>query len=84
MTFGQGEGLAIDDERVYVLLDNNYLEREGHPGDRRGWLGARRRRMSHNVDVAASEPQRQRGHPVAKVPRRHQVRRPRRNLAPAG
>jgi hypothetical protein len=40
MTYGQGEGLAIDDRFIYVLLDNNDLAREGQPGDKRTWLFA--------------------------------------------
>lgn len=38
MTYGQGEGLAITDEHVYVLIDNNNLPNADQPGDRRGWL----------------------------------------------
>jgi hypothetical protein len=40
MTFGQGEGLAIDDAFIYVLIDNNHHDRAGHPGDKRSWLFA--------------------------------------------
>jgi hypothetical protein len=40
MTFGIGEGLVIEDERIYVLLDNNAVVREGHADDRRPWLFA--------------------------------------------
>jgi hypothetical protein len=40
MTYGQGEGLVIDDTLIYVLLDNNALAREGHPDDKRPWLFA--------------------------------------------
>jgi len=40
MTFGLGEGLAIDERFIYVLLDNNALAREGHPEDKRTWLFA--------------------------------------------
>lgn len=40
MTYGQGEGLAILDDTIYVLLDSNNLDRARQPGDRRGWLFA--------------------------------------------
>jgi Esterase-like activity of phytase len=40
MTYGQGEGLAVDDQFIYVILDNNALAREDHPDDRRTWLFA--------------------------------------------
>jgi len=40
MTYGQAEGLAIEDDRILVLLDNNNLERVAQPGDRRTWLFA--------------------------------------------
>jgi uncharacterized protein YjiK len=33
--FGMAEGLALDDARVYVILDNNGLARAGAPADRR-------------------------------------------------
>jgi hypothetical protein len=36
--FGMAEGLAIDDRRVYVVLDNNGSSRRGSPGDRRAML----------------------------------------------
>lgn len=42
MTFGQAEGLAITDEAIHVLIDNNNLERASAPGDRRSWLFALR------------------------------------------
>lgn len=35
---GMGEGLSIDDRRVYVLLDNNRLARQSDPRDRRALL----------------------------------------------
>ncbi|MBN1346956.1 MAG: esterase-like activity of phytase family protein [Phycisphaerae bacterium] len=35
MRFGRGEGLAMDDEHVYVILDNNGEARESRPEDRR-------------------------------------------------
>ena len=40
MTYGQGEGLFIDDTLIYVLLDNNAIAREGRPDDKRTWLFA--------------------------------------------
>lgn len=40
MRYGQAEGLAIVDDAIYVMIDNNDLEREGRPGDRRTWLFA--------------------------------------------
>jgi hypothetical protein len=40
MTFGIGEGLAITDEQIYVLLDNNAIAREGTTDDKRTWLFA--------------------------------------------
>ena len=40
MTYGQAEGLTIADDTIYVLIDNNNLERQGRPGDRRAWLFA--------------------------------------------
>lgn len=38
MRFGRAEGLAITDDRVYVLLDNNGNLRAGTEDDRRPWL----------------------------------------------
>lgn len=38
MTFGMGEGLAMSDEMVYVLLDNNGVSRAGTEADQRPWL----------------------------------------------
>lgn len=38
MAFGSGEGLAINDRLIYVMLDNNELAREGAPQDHRPWL----------------------------------------------
>ena len=40
MTFGQAEGLGVTDDVIYVLIDNNNLERTGRSGDRRTWLFA--------------------------------------------
>lgn len=40
MSFGQAEGLAIDDDRIYVLIDSNNQERVAQPGDKRTWLFA--------------------------------------------
>jgi len=39
-TNGIGEGLAINDESIYVILDNNAIARAGHPDDKRPWLFA--------------------------------------------
>lgn len=38
MRYGQAEGLVVTDEAIHVMIDNNNLERAGHPGDRRTWL----------------------------------------------
>jgi len=38
MTYGQAEGLTINDESIYVLVDNNNNQRESRAGDRRTWL----------------------------------------------
>lgn len=37
-TFGLAEGLALDEQHVYVVLDNNDDSREGAEDDRRGML----------------------------------------------
>ncbi|HEX7123882.1 MAG TPA: hypothetical protein VF178_16005, partial [Gemmatimonadaceae bacterium] len=46
MTFGLGEGLAIDDRFIYVLLDNNAMSRAHDAQDRRTWLFA----FEHSLD----------------------------------
>lgn len=38
MEFGKAEGLAMDDERVYVIVDNNGLQRQADPTDTRPLL----------------------------------------------
>lgn len=38
MTFGRGEGLCMDKERIYVILDNNGDHRVSDPNDRRPLL----------------------------------------------
>lgn len=38
MTYGKAEGLCIDDQYVYIIIDNNGDHRAGHPGDRRPLL----------------------------------------------
>ena len=38
MTFGKAEGLTMDDERVYIILDNNGLARSNDPTDTRPML----------------------------------------------
>ncbi|MDX1624184.1 MAG: hypothetical protein R3199_09400, partial [Gemmatimonadota bacterium] len=38
MEFGRGEGLAVDDGTIYVILDNNLDQRTIRPGDRRPLL----------------------------------------------
>lgn len=38
MEYGQAEGLCMDDERVYVILDNNGMPRESLPDDKRPLL----------------------------------------------
>ena len=35
MTFGRGEGLCMDADRIYVILDNNGQARESQPDDHR-------------------------------------------------
>ncbi len=35
MTFGIAEGLAVDEDNFYVIVDNNNMERAEAPGDRR-------------------------------------------------
>ncbi|WP_250463002.1 esterase-like activity of phytase family protein [Microbulbifer litoralis] len=36
--YGKGEGLAVDDSGIYVVLDNNNVARVADPGDRRALL----------------------------------------------
>jgi len=36
--YGKGEGLAVDDSGIYVVLDNNNVARAADPQDRRGLL----------------------------------------------
>lgn len=36
--YGKGEGLAVDDSGIYVVLDNNNVGRAADPNDRRGLL----------------------------------------------
>lgn len=38
MTYGMAEGLVMDDEFIYLILDNNDIAREGLPDDKRTWL----------------------------------------------
>jgi hypothetical protein len=38
--FGLGEGLAIDDELIYIVVDNGTEARAARPNDRRPWLWA--------------------------------------------
>lgn len=38
MRFGQGEGLCMDEKRVYLIIDNNGDHREADPEDRRPLL----------------------------------------------
>ena len=38
MTFGKAEGLTMDEDNVYVILDNNGLARVGDPTDHRPLL----------------------------------------------
>jgi len=42
-TFGLGEGLALDAQHVYVILDNNRMPRAAEPGDHRPLLFVFRR-----------------------------------------
>ena len=36
--FGKGEGLAISEQGIFVVLDNNGVARAADPADRRGLL----------------------------------------------
>jgi uncharacterized protein YjiK len=36
--FGMAEGVSLDSEHVYVILDNNGIHRDGNPEDNRPWL----------------------------------------------
>ena len=38
MRFGKAEGMCMDDDRVYVIIDNNGGPRHAHPEDRRPML----------------------------------------------
>jgi hypothetical protein len=38
MTYGKAEGLTMDDERIYIILDNNGLARSNDPTDTRPLL----------------------------------------------
>lgn len=38
MMFGRAEGLCMDEEKIYVILDNNGHSRQGDPDDRRPLL----------------------------------------------
>jgi hypothetical protein len=38
MLFGMAEGLCMDKDHVYLVLDNNRVFRKGQPKDQRSWF----------------------------------------------